>query len=66
MTWCAKWRVLSGRRSSESSDGEDWSGDNSEAPLVRHVRDRVDSYLSSAMVERVRDELAELGRLFER
>ena len=65
VTWCAKWRVLSGRRSSESSDGEDWSGDNSEAPLVRHVRDRVDSYLSGAMVERVRDELAELVRLLD-
>jgi len=65
VTWCSKWRVLSDRHSSESSDGEDWSGENSEAPLVRHVRDRVDSYLSSALVERVRDELAELVRLFK-
>jgi hypothetical protein len=65
LTWCAKWRVLSGRRASESSDGEDWSGENSQAQLVRHVRQRVDFFLSPDVVERVRSELTELLRLLE-
>jgi len=65
VTWCAKWRVLSGRHASGSGDGEDWSGENSEDQLVRHVRGRVDHYLSPAVVGRVHDELAELARLFE-
>jgi thiamine kinase-like enzyme len=64
MTWCAKWRVLSERRSSESGDGEDWSRENSQAQLVEHVRGRVDAYLSSALVDRVRAEFHELQRLF--
>lgn len=62
VTWCAKWRVLSGRSASASGDGEDWSGEHSEAMLVRHVRDRVDTYLSRPVVEQVRAELAELAR----
>jgi thiamine kinase-like enzyme len=63
VTWCAKWRVLSGRSASASGDGEDWSGEHSEVALVRHVRGRVDDYLSGPRVDQVRDELGELGRL---
>jgi hypothetical protein len=62
VTWCAKWRVLSRQQARASSDGEDWSADRSEAALVSHVRDRVDHYLSVAVVERVLHELDALER----
>ncbi len=55
VTWCAKWRVLSDRRSTGSGDGEDWSRDNSSDALVDHVRGRVDHYLEPAVMERCRD-----------
>ena len=64
VTWCAKWRVLSGRSASGSGDGEDWSGEHSDDALVQHVRARVDDYLSVARVEQVREELAVLARQF--
>jgi thiamine kinase-like enzyme len=53
ITWCAKWRVLSRQRASASASGEDWSTERSGARLVSHVRDRVDHYLSDAVVEQV-------------
>ena len=53
LTWCAKWRVLSNQRSRGSSSGEDWSADRSADALVRHVRERVDHYLSASLVERI-------------
>ncbi|MBU1361874.1 MAG: aminoglycoside phosphotransferase family protein [Gammaproteobacteria bacterium] len=62
VTWCAKWRALNGHAARASADGEDWSGDLSEARLARHVRGRVDDYLSVARVEGVRAELAALRR----
>ncbi len=62
VTWCAKWRVTSGARASAVPDGEDWSGEHSDAALVAHVRERVDHYLSAAVVGRVIDEFAELER----
>ncbi len=58
VTWCAKWRVLSGRSRLSGGDGEDWSRDNSEAALVDHVRERVDHYLRPAVMERCRDWVA--------
>ena len=61
ITWCAKWRVLSGARAGAGPDGEDWSGEHSEAALVAHVRGRVDHYLSPEAVNRVRDEFAVLA-----
>ena len=64
VTWCAKWRVLSGHGASGSGDGEDWSGAHSDDALVAHVRGRVDDYLSPMRVEQVRDELVDLTRLF--
>lgn len=64
ITWCAKWRVLSGAQAQASADGEDWSVDRSEAALVGHVRNRVDHYLSAPVVERVGQELDALARVW--
>ncbi len=66
VTWCAKWRVLSERPVSTSSGGEDWSADLSDAALVRHVRERVDHYLSTEIVERVWDEAEDLRASLQR
>ncbi|PZO13832.1 MAG: aminoglycoside phosphotransferase [Burkholderiales bacterium] len=55
ITWCAKWRALSGASHPARADGEDWSGERSEVTLVRHVRERVDHYLSPAVVAEVID-----------
>jgi hypothetical protein len=55
ITWCAKWRALSGVAAEARADGEDWSGERSEAALVAHVRERVDHYLSPAVVDEVLD-----------
>lgn len=61
VTWCAKWRVLSGRAAHPGGDGEDWSTAHSDASLVAHVRERVDEYLSPGGVGKVVKELAQLG-----
>jgi len=53
ITWCAKWRVLSRERASDSAAGKDWSAERSDDQLVNHVRERVDHYLSEAVVEQV-------------
>ena len=50
ITWCAKWRALSGQAAHASADGEDWSTEHSGSALVAHVRGRVDHYLSAAVV----------------
>ena len=60
VTWCAKWRVLSGAAPSVSADGEDWAVANSADQLARHVRGRVDHYLSADIIERVTREFDEL------
>lgn len=64
VTWCAKWRVLSQQPRRLSVDGEDWSGTMSEQHLDRHVRGRVDDYLSPQRVAFVMDELEALDRTF--
>jgi hypothetical protein len=56
ITWCAKWRVQSGQARKDGGDGEDWSTDLSTQALVAHVRDRVDHYLSTAVVQQVCDQ----------
>ena len=61
LTWCAKWRVLSQAAAQKGGDGEDWSAQRSQAELVRHVRDRVDHYLSPSVVERLQHELHALN-----
>ena len=53
ITWCAKWRVLSQQQASASAAGEDWSAERSDDQLVTHVRERVDHYLSEAVVQQV-------------
>jgi thiamine kinase-like enzyme len=60
ISWCAKWRATSASTASAKPDGEDWSRELSEAALVTHVQERVDHYLSPAVVSRVRDEFAML------
>jgi hypothetical protein len=52
VTWCAKWRVQSGR-SRRLADGEDWSTELSDAALVSHVRNRVDHYLDAPVISMV-------------
>ena len=64
VTWCAKWRVLSQRPGRASVDGEDWSSSMSEQQLERHVRGRVDDYLSPQRVAFVIDEFGALDRAF--
>ena len=64
VTWCAKWRVLSCRAGRNDVDGEDWSHEHSADALVRHVRDRVDCYLSAPIVEAVCAELSALDAAF--
>ncbi len=60
VTWCAKWRVVSTSHSPATPDGEDWSEERSDEALIRHVRDRVDHYLSPAVVAQVREEFDRL------
>jgi hypothetical protein len=60
VTWCCKWRALSGQAPQASPMGEDWSAAHSADALVAHVRDRVDDYLAPAAVRFVREELAHL------
>ena len=60
VTWCAKWRALSGLAANATADGEDWSSERSGAVLVAHVQDRVDHYLSASVIAQV---LAEFDAL---
>lgn len=62
LSWCAKWRVLSRHDAAASADGEDWSAEKSEDALVRHVRERVDCYLSAPVVAAGCEEIAALER----
>jgi hypothetical protein len=61
-TWCAKWRVLSGRSAGVTADGEDWSAQRSAQSLIAHVRGRVDHYLSTEGVGWVQAECEALDR----
>ena len=62
ITWCAKWRALSGQAAHASADGEDWSTEHSGSALVAHVRGRVDHYLSPAVVSLVLEEFDALDQ----
>lgn len=62
MTWCAKWRVLSGQAPKSGTQGEDWGADNSETALIDHVRGRVDHYLDPATATRIHDDFDALHR----
>lgn len=54
VTWCAQWRVLSPRPRRTGAGGQDWSSASSDHALVAHVRERVDHYLDTHTIERVR------------
>jgi hypothetical protein len=62
VTWCAKWRAVSGQAARRSSDGEDWSTERSGLALVTHVRERVHHYLSPEVLARVLAEFEALDR----
>lgn len=65
VTWCAKWLTESVKpKHSSGAGGEDWSQANSDASLIRHVRSRVDDYLSISTINQVLAEFNELDRLF--
>ncbi len=64
VTWCAKWRVVSGAPARPATDGEDWSAARSDAALITHVRSRVDEYLSPRGVGVVVEECEALRRYF--
>ncbi|MCE8041522.1 aminoglycoside phosphotransferase family protein [Halomonas daqingensis] len=57
LTWCAMWRARNGEPQDASTRGEDWSTELSDQTLVAHVRDRVEHYLSPAIIDLVRTEL---------
>lgn len=61
VTWCAKWKATQRRLADNTHSGEDWSAQLSDDSLIRHVRDRVDHYLSLPILERVMRELSELA-----
>ena len=63
VTWCAKWRVASRAAAALSQDGEDWSDENLDPTLAKHVRARVDHYLSADGVGIVMAEFAQLSEL---
>lgn len=58
ITWCAKWRVESAgdlkQNKHHTENTEDWSAENTDQNLIRHVRNRVDHYLLPDTIERVR------------
>jgi thiamine kinase-like enzyme len=62
ISWCVKWRALSGLPAAAGSDGEDWAAERSDDTLVAHVRDRVDHYLSPGVVGQVLEEFDALDR----
>ena len=53
VTWCAKWLDTASREADPGTAGEDWSTALSTDSLVEHVRERVQHYLSPAVVQRV-------------
>ena len=63
MTWCAKWRVLSGAEAKADTGGEDWAAAHSEAALVAHVKGRVDHYLDPETAARLDTEFGLLADL---
>jgi hypothetical protein len=60
ITWCAKWQVLNRQAAlaakETAASTEDWSAENSDPALIAHVADRVDTYLSAPILQRIRAE----------
>ncbi|HSH57375.1 MAG TPA: aminoglycoside phosphotransferase family protein [Halomonas sp.] len=61
LTWCAKWRASYAQPRDSRVRGEDWSAELSDVALIAHVRDRVDHYLSPAIIDHVRREFDALA-----
>lgn len=57
LTWCAKWRAQHLHRQDEQRQGEDWSAELTNDAVITHVRDRVEHYLSPAIIDHVHGEL---------
>lgn len=66
LSWCAKWRAMSGRDPDPAAAGEDWSTEHSDSALVAHVRGRVDHYLSEPVIAAVLAEFEALDAAFAR
>jgi Ser/Thr protein kinase RdoA (MazF antagonist) len=66
-TWSAKWRVQSRKQrldaKHEAGTTEDWSAENRDEALIRHVEGRTRAYLSAETVERIRSEWLSPGGL---
>jgi len=62
ISWCVKWRALSGLPATAIADGEDWTSEASDAALIAHVRERVDHYLSPDVVGQVLEEFNALEK----
>ncbi len=60
ITWCVKWQVLQSRARVAAkhlaASTEDWSAENSDPALIAHVAERVATYLSPAILKRMRGE----------
>jgi len=60
ITWCVKWRVLHRRARLDTKNTadktEDWSAENSDPALIAHVAGRVEEYLSTPVLRRMRAE----------
>ena len=63
ISWCVKWRALSGLPAKGAADGEDWASEKSDLALVTHVRERVDHYLSPNVVAQVLKEFDALEKV---
>jgi len=64
ISWCVKWRALSGLPATAIADGEDWASEASDAALIAHVRERVDHYLSPDVVGQVLEEFNALEKVW--
>ena len=62
ISWCVKWRALSGLPAAATADGEDWAAEGSEAALIAHVRERVNHYLSAGVISQVLEEFDALEK----
>ena len=65
ISWCVKWRALSGLPATVTADGEDWATEASDAALAAHVRERVDHYLSPGVAGQVLEEFDALEKAWD-
>lgn len=65
ISWCVKWRSLSGLPAAATADGEDWAAERSDAGLIAHVRERVNHYLSPGVVGQLLEEFDALEKAWD-